>query len=90
MSELVPLLNVENVSTSIEFYETILGSTVESSWESGGCIRWARLRFDGGSLMLNTRDDISSDGRESRAEIASGVKGVRSVTSKLRVLPTSK
>ena len=73
MSELVPLLNVEDVSTSIEFYETALGADVENSWEMEGRIRWARLRFDGGSLMLNTPDNASSSGRESRAEFADAV-----------------
>ena len=73
MRELVPLLNVEDVSASIAFYKTALGAEVENSWELEGCVRWARLRFDGGSLMLNTPDEVSSEGRMSRKEFADAV-----------------
>ncbi len=73
MSELIPLLNVEDVGTSLEFYKTALGADVENSWELEGRIRWARIRFDGGALMLNTPDSISSGGRENRAEFADAV-----------------
>lgn len=48
MRERVPPLNLENLSTRIEFYETALGAKVENSWELGERVRWARLRFGGG------------------------------------------
>ena len=51
MSELIPLLNVEDVSRSIVFYETALGTKVENQWEMEGRIRWARVSFDGGKLI---------------------------------------
>ncbi len=73
MNELVPLLNVENVSASIAFYEAALGAKVENSWELEGQVRWARVRFEGGSLMLNTPEGTSSAERQSRAEFADAV-----------------
>ncbi len=64
MSELIPLLNVEDVSSSIGFYETVLGAKVENKWELDGRIRWARISFEGGRLMLNTPDSASSTDQE--------------------------
>jgi uncharacterized glyoxalase superfamily protein PhnB len=73
MNELVPLLNVENVSASIAFYEAALGAKIENSWELEGQVRWARVRFDGDSLMLNTPEGTSSAERQHRAEFADAV-----------------
>ncbi len=73
MNELVPLLNVENVSTSIGFYEKALSVTVENRWEIGGRVRWARVSFDGGRLMLNTPDPADSTERRSRSEFSDAV-----------------
>ena len=73
MSELIPLLNVEDVSSSIGFYETVLGAKVENKWELEGRIRWARVSFEGGRLMLNTPDSASSTDRRNRAEFADTV-----------------
>ncbi len=73
MSELIPLLNVEDVSRSIGFYETALGAKVENQWEMEGRIRWARVSFDGGKLMLNTPDSASSTERRNRTEFADSV-----------------
>ena len=70
MSELVPLLNVEDVGSSIAFYETVLGARVENQWEMEGRVRWARLSFAGGSLMLNTPDSTSSSDRKERPDFA--------------------
>ncbi len=70
MGELVPLLNVEDVSSSVAFYARALNAKVESQWESEGRMRWARIRFDGGSLMLNEPDGVSSAGRLSRQEFS--------------------
>jgi uncharacterized glyoxalase superfamily protein PhnB len=73
MSELIALLNVEDVSKSIAFYEAVLAAKVENKWEASGCVRWARLGFDGGKLMLNTPENASSVERRSRLEFADAV-----------------
>ena len=73
MSDLVPLLNVEDVSRSIAFYEKALGAWVENHWDQGGTVRWARIGFDGGKLMLNTPDRTSSEERRRRPEFADAV-----------------
>lgn len=70
MRELIPLLNVEDVGRSILFYETALGAKVESQWESEGSLRWARIGFEGGRLMLNTPDGASSTQRRGRDDFA--------------------
>jgi uncharacterized glyoxalase superfamily protein PhnB len=68
MDRLISLLNVEDVSSSIAFYVRALNAEVDNQWESEGRVRWARVRFDGGSLMLNNPDGASSGERRSRAE----------------------
>jgi catechol 2,3-dioxygenase-like lactoylglutathione lyase family enzyme len=73
MSELVPLLNVEDVKQSIRFYEEALGSRVESEWDLDGEVRWARIGFDGGKLMLNKPESVSSAARRKRPEFADAV-----------------
>ena len=73
MSELIPLLNVEDVSASILFYERVLGAGVENQWEREGRVRWARMGFEGGRLMLNTPDGVSSVERRSRRDFADSV-----------------
>jgi uncharacterized glyoxalase superfamily protein PhnB len=73
MGELIALLNVEDVTRSIAFYEAVLGAKVENEWEMGGRVRWARIAFDGGRLMLNTPDEASSAERRRRTEFADAV-----------------
>ena len=73
MSELIPLLNVEDVSRSIAFYEKALGAKVENQWGLDGGIRWARIGFDGGRLMLNTPARANSAARRTRAEFSDTV-----------------
>lgn len=73
MSELVPLLNVEDVSASVEFYQRTLSAELENQWENEGRVRWARIRFDGGSLMLNQPDGASSSERRARTEFSDAV-----------------
>lgn len=70
MSELVPLLNVEDVGASLTFYQRALGADVENDWQSEGRVRWARIRFDGGAMMLNQPDGASSRERRSRNEFS--------------------
>jgi len=73
MTELVPLLNCEDVSASITFYQAALDAEVESSWDLEGTVRWARIGFEAGKLMLNTPDGISSQDRRSRKEFSDAV-----------------
>ena len=73
MSELIPLLNVEDVRSSIDFYREVLGAEIESEWEHAGRLRWARIGFPGGKLMLNTPDSASSADRRRRADFADTV-----------------
>lgn len=73
MAQLVPLLNVEDVSRSIAFYQAVLGARVESQWEQQGAVRWARVAFEGGQLMLNAPDRVSSAERRARDEFADTV-----------------
>ncbi len=66
MDSLIPLLNVEDVAESIVFYQRAFDAQVENQWEDAGRIRWARIRFEGGVLMLNTPDGASSEDRRTR------------------------
>ena len=70
MNQIVPLLNVEDVGRSIDFYQTALGASVENQWEMDGRLRWARVSFEGGALMLNTPDTVSSEARREREEFS--------------------
>ena len=70
MSEMMPLLNVEDVRASTSFYSRALGAVVDSQWEHEGRVRWARIRFDGGVMMLNEPDGASSSHRRGRAEFS--------------------
>lgn len=70
MSELIALLDVEDVARSLAFYETALGAKLERKWEAGGRPRWARIGFEGGRLMLNTPDGADSAARSGRPEFA--------------------
>jgi catechol 2,3-dioxygenase-like lactoylglutathione lyase family enzyme len=58
------LLNVESVERSAQFYRDVLGLEVVDSWTDQGRVRWARVRAEGVSLMLNERE--RGEGGESR------------------------
>lgn len=73
MGQLIPLLNVEDVATSLDFYRTAIDAVVEADWEHEGRVRWARVSFDGGALMLNTPDGAMSRDRSTRGEFADAV-----------------
>ncbi len=65
-TNLVPLLNVANVATSIEFYEE-LGFEVKQKIEEEGALIWADLEHaGGGTLMLNAKDIIAPKDRADR------------------------
>ena len=66
ISRFAPLLNVESVSRSIEFYRDHLGFRVVEMWEDGGRVRWALLESDGVRLMLNEPHGANSDARRNR------------------------
>jgi len=73
LAELIPLLNVEDVSLSLRFYTILLGAEVESQWGLKGRVLWARIGFRGGKLMLNTPDTATSAERRGRTEFADTV-----------------
>jgi len=73
MRQLVPLLNVESVDQSLAFYRTVLEAQVLAQWELEGELRWARIGFEGGELMLNTPDGANSQTRRARADFDDAV-----------------
>jgi catechol 2,3-dioxygenase-like lactoylglutathione lyase family enzyme len=50
---LVPLLNVEDVGSSVYFYKDALGFRVDESFERDGALVWACLSFGPVRLMLH-------------------------------------
>lgn len=52
MDHIVPLLNVENVARSIEFYTTRLGFSVDNSWTPKDELAWSA----GARPALRTED----------------------------------
>jgi len=71
--DLVPLLNVSSVERAIAFYEE-LGFEVDQKMETEGATTWANLRHaGGGGLMLNAKDIISPEERQSRPHYADTV-----------------
>jgi glyoxylase I family protein len=69
----IPLLNVENVPSSIQFYRDLLGFEVAAQAEYGGGVRWARIEREGLSLMLNQPDDADSSQRRGRSNYSDAV-----------------
>src|SRR5687768_1897595 len=52
VSELVPLLFVDDVRRSVAFYRDKLGFEMTGSWEPDGKLSWCSMRRGGGALML--------------------------------------
>ena len=52
VTEVVPLLDVEELSRSIEFYVDTLGFEIRNSWSEGNELRWCRLQMGGAGLMV--------------------------------------
>lgn len=50
--QLWPLIKVQEIARSVDFYCNRLGFTVVGRAESGGKLFWCRLERDGASLML--------------------------------------
>ena len=54
---LVPLLVVEDIARSVEFYCEKLAFTMTANWEPEGKLQWCRLERDGAALMLQQACD---------------------------------
>lgn len=52
VQELVPLLFVQDVARSVDFYCRQLGFKLTANWEPDGILQWCRLDRDGAALML--------------------------------------
>jgi uncharacterized glyoxalase superfamily protein PhnB len=52
ISELVPLLFVDDVESSLAFYRDKLGFCLAMAWEPDGKLNWCRLERDGAAVML--------------------------------------
>ncbi len=65
IDEIVPLLNVADVASSIAFYSGALGFAVENKFENEGRIGWARVSREGLALMLNEHGE-ESEARRAR------------------------
>lgn len=63
--ELVPLLFVENINRSVEFYRDRLGFEMTASWEPEGQLAWCRLQRGGSAVMLQQAcdEDGPAEGR---------------------------
>ena len=66
LQKMTPLLNVKDVSKSIQFYQDCLGFEVVQTWENEGKIGWASLEKSGIKLMLNGSHVISPSDRKNR------------------------
>ena len=73
LKHLTPLLNVESVSRSIEFYRDHLGFRVSQKWEDEGRVRWASLEMSGIQLMLNQPHQVDSHDRRNRQPYSDAV-----------------
>ncbi len=54
VQDIVPLLVVRNMASSLAFYVDGLGFVLTQSWSPEGEIRWCRLQQGGAGLMLET------------------------------------
>lgn len=66
LNRLVPLINVEDLDVSLDFYRNALGFTVENRHDMNGKPIWALIRHGDISLMLNRPDETDSDARRKR------------------------
>ena len=60
LQSLAPLLNVRDCAASVAFYRDKLGFTVDTSWESDGAIRYAKLTHGPIELMVNQPSDAQA------------------------------
>lgn len=66
LSRMIPLLNVEDVSASLDFFRNALGFEVEQQVEDGSGLIWAQVTHGDVVFMLNRPDAIASDHRRAR------------------------
>jgi uncharacterized glyoxalase superfamily protein PhnB len=71
MREIVPLLQVGDMETSLEYYLTVLGFAVDFVWPEVGEARWAGLSRDGVHFMLTI--DLGTSSLPFIAEKGNGV-----------------
>src|SRR5207247_8649872 len=55
--QLVPLLFVQDIESSMGFYRDRLGFQVDGKWEPEGKLAWCRLQRDGSAVMLQQACD---------------------------------
>ena len=67
LTEMIPLLNVENADRSIAFYRDILGFDVVQTFEADGTTVWGMLAQGGIKLMINQPDHADSTARRKAA-----------------------
>ena len=65
ISELVPLLYVDDVDLSVAFYRDKLGFLLATAWKPDGKLTWCRMERDGAAVMLqqDCQEDGPVDGR---------------------------
>ncbi len=65
VKELAPLLIVEDIARSVDFYCQKLGFKMTLNWEPDGNLQWCRLERDDSALMLQQAcdEDGSPEGR---------------------------
>jgi len=65
VQELTPLVIVEDIARSVDFYREKLGFQMTMKWEPGGSLEWCRLERDAAALMLQQAcaEDGSPEGR---------------------------
>jgi len=59
-----PLLAVEDVERSLDFYQNMLGFTVVGRADAAGRLFWCRLERGGASIMLQQADEEDGAPRE--------------------------
>lgn len=52
LQELVPLLFVDDLSRSVDFYIELLGFDIKLTWEPEGTLSWCRIERGNAALML--------------------------------------
>ena len=65
VQEIVPLLIVEDIARSLDFYSSKLAFKMTANWEPGGKLQWCRLERDQAALMLQQAcdEDGPAEGR---------------------------
>lgn len=66
LSRMTPLLNVEDVSASLDFFRNALGFEVLQQAEDASGVIWAQVAHGDVVFMLNRPDDIESGHRRTR------------------------